>query len=92
MGNGRGRHERSIAGRRAGPDVRRPNRNFALDPKAECIKGGPEIGRCASFGDLSLEDLLFVPAQDSPLAKPLVIASNATSGSATVFVLDGTGG
>ena len=68
------------------------NRNFALDPKTECIKGGPEIGRCASVGDLSVEDLLFVPARDSPLAKPLVIASNATSGSATVFVLDGTGG
>ena len=68
------------------------NRNFALDPKAECIKGGPEIGRCAGVGDLSVEDLLFVPARDSPLAKPLVIASNATSGSATVYVLDGAGG
>jgi hypothetical protein len=68
------------------------NRNFALDPKVECIKDGPESGRCSSVGDLSAEDLQFVPLQDSPLNAPLVIASNATSGSATVFVLDGSGG
>ena len=67
------------------------NRNFALDPKLVCTSGGPELGDCAGVGDLSAEDLLFVPLQDSPVDQPLLIVSNATSGSATVFALDGGG-
>jgi hypothetical protein len=42
-------------------------------------------------GDLSTENLLFVRRRESPLGIPLLIASHATSGTATVFVIDTAG-
>jgi DNA-binding beta-propeller fold protein YncE len=68
------------------------NRNFALDPKTVCDEERPEAGaECPNVGDLSAEDLLFVSRRESPLAAPLLVASNATSGTTTVFVVDGGG-
>lgn len=64
------------------------DRNFALDPKSVCSKGGPETDACANVGTLSPEDLVFVPRRDSPVGAPLLLASHATSGSASVYVID----
>jgi hypothetical protein len=65
------------------------NRNFALDPKTTCGEEEAEAGpECANVGDLSAEDLLFVDRHESPLRVPLLLVSNATSGTATVFVVD----
>ena len=64
------------------------DRNFALDPKIVCVKHAPETEDCANVGDLSPEDLVFVPKRYSPSGKPLLLVSNATSGSATVLEID----
>jgi hypothetical protein len=65
------------------------NRNFALDPKTTCDEDRPEPDpECSNVGDLSAEDLLFVRRQESPLGVPLLVATNATSGTATVFVIE----
>jgi 2',3'-cyclic-nucleotide 2'-phosphodiesterase/3'-nucleotidase/5'-nucleotidase len=68
------------------------NRNFALDPKTTCGEEGREAGpECPNVGDLSAEDLLFVDRHESPLRAPLLLVSNATSGTATVFVVESSG-
>ena len=64
------------------------NRNFGLDPKAVCDKQKPDTEQCKSDGDLSPEDLVFVGRRDSPVHAALLLASNSTSGSATVYEID----
>ncbi len=69
------------------------NRNFALNPKdgeGVCIEKVPETEQCANVGDQSAEQILFISADESPNRKPLIVVSNATSGSATIFQIDQT--
>ena len=54
------------------------NRDFSEDPET----GNP--------GDLGVEDLKFVAAEDSPNGAPLVIASNEVSGTVTIFQISGS--
>ena len=71
------------------------NRNFDLNPKdgdGVCAKQQPETGECPNVGDLSAERIIFIGAHDSPVGTPLLVVSNATSGSATIFVIERTGG
>jgi hypothetical protein len=64
------------------------NRNFAVDPAAVCIKDQPKSPDCAAAGDLSVEGVLFIPQDSSPIGVPLLIASHETSDSVTVFRID----
>jgi len=73
------------------------NRNFALNPKDKnkdpegvCYEKVPETEQCANVGDQSAEQILFISAGESPNRKPLIVVSNATSGSATIFQIDRT--
>jgi hypothetical protein len=69
------------------------NRNFALNPKdgeGVCDEKVLESEQCANVGDQSAEQILFIGAGDSPVGKPLIVVSNATSGSATIFQIDQT--
>jgi len=61
------------------------NRDFAINPKNDCEEDEPESETCAMVGDLSAEDLVFVPAQQSPTGAPLLLVGNETSGSVTIF-------
>lgn len=54
------------------------NRDFA---------GDAELG---TAGDLGVEDLKFVSADDSPNGAPLLLAANEVSGTVTVFQVSGT--
>jgi hypothetical protein len=64
------------------------NRNFALDPKIVCSEEAPDTEVCAGVGDLSPEDLVFLDRRGSPSKQPLLLVSNGTSGSVTVFQID----
>jgi DNA-binding beta-propeller fold protein YncE len=80
------------------------NRNFDLNPKDRykdapdsledptrvCTEKVPESPQCANVGDQSAEQILFISADESPNKKPLIVVSNATSGSATIFQIDQT--
>ncbi|MEQ9410983.1 MAG: choice-of-anchor I family protein [Fuerstiella sp.] len=54
------------------------NRDFSEDPET----GNP--------GDLGVEDLKFVSAEDSPNGVPLVVAANEVSGTITIFQISGS--
>lgn len=67
------------------------NRNFALNPKRDagvCMEGVPETGDCPNVGDQSAEEIIFIGAHESPIGTPLLVVSNATSGSATILQID----
>lgn len=64
------------------------DRNFALEPKTVCVEDAPETGDCQNVGALSPEDLVFVARRDSPVEAALLLVSNATSGTASVYVID----
>ncbi len=64
------------------------NRNFAIDPATVCIEDQPKSPDCAAAGDLSVEGVLFIPQDSSPIGVPLLIASHETSDSVTVFRID----
>ena len=63
------------------------NRNFTINPKSVCQIGVPEDDVCRSTGDLSAEELLFIEQERSPTGEALLIVSNETSGSVTLFEL-----
>ncbi len=63
-------------------DVRNPvfveyvnNRDFSFDAMA------------AEAGDLGVEDIVFVPVEDSPVELPVVITSNEVSGTISIFTI-----
>ncbi|MEQ9373333.1 MAG: choice-of-anchor I family protein [Coleofasciculus chthonoplastes F3-SA18-01] len=55
------------------------NEEGAPDPTAEQL---------AAVGDLGLEGLLFIAANESPNGKPLVVTANETSGTLSVFAVE----
>ncbi len=64
------------------------NRNFSIDIKQECQQGMPESQACASVRDLGPEGVLFIKRDASPIATPLLVVANETSGSTTVYRID----
>jgi hypothetical protein len=64
------------------------NRNAAVDPALVCVKDRPQSPACAEAGDLSPEGVLFIPADDSPIGVPLLVATHETSDSVTLFRID----
>jgi hypothetical protein len=66
-------------------------RDFTQDPRAVGDNDTDLFVNCAA-GDLGPEGVLFIPAQDSPIAKALVVVAFETSGSTTIFETDGTSG
>ena len=49
------------------------NRDFEADPESPAA------------GDLGPEGIIFIPAEDSPTAQPLVIVGNEVSGTTTAY-------
>lgn len=63
------------------------NRNFAVDPAA-CIGVASPPPACLDVGDLSVEGVLFIPAEQSPILVPLLVVTQETSDSLTLYRID----
>jgi hypothetical protein len=63
------------------------NRNFAVDPAA-CIGNASPPPACLDIGDLSVEGVLFIPAEQSPIFVPLLVVTHETSDSLTIYRID----
>ena len=63
------------------------NRNFAVDPAA-CIGVANPPPACLDVGDLSVEGVLFIPAEQSPILVPLLVVTHETSDSLTIYRID----
>ncbi len=48
----------------------------------------PTAEQLAAVGDLGIEGVLFIPAEDSPHNQPLVVVGNEVSGTTTVFAVE----
>ncbi|MEM9836712.1 MAG: choice-of-anchor I family protein [Bacteroidota bacterium] len=55
------------------------NRNFGVDAQLEDDSSNPEAG------DLGVEDIIYINAEDSPSGQPLVVTANEVSGTITIF-------
>ena len=55
------------------------NRNFAVDAQLPDESSNPEAG------DLGIEDIIYIAAEDSPNDQPLVVTANEVSGTITIF-------
>jgi len=73
------------------------NRNFEIDPNEEidhetketlCTDGKSDEGECAKAGDLGPEGVLFISEADSPTKEPLLVVTNQTSSSTTVYRIE----
>lgn len=65
------------------------NRDFSVDFNLnEAGDPDPTDEQLAAVGDLGLEGLLFISAQNSPNGKPLVVTANETSGTVSVFEVE----
>lgn len=65
------------------------NRDFSVDFNLD-EEGDPDPTdeQLAAVGDLGLEGLLFIAANDSPNGNPLVVTANETSGTVSVFEVE----
>lgn len=65
------------------------NRDFSVEFNLD-EEGYPDPTdeQLAAVGDLGLEGLLFIAANDSPNGKPLVVTANETSGTLSVFEVE----
>jgi len=50
-----------------------------------CVCGGVADTRSRAAGDLGTEGVTFVPADDSPTGRPVVLTANEVSGTTTLF-------
>jgi 2',3'-cyclic-nucleotide 2'-phosphodiesterase / 3'-nucleotidase / 5'-nucleotidase len=64
------------------------NRNFAVEPIAVCQGEGPKTPECAAVGDIEPEGLLFIPAEQSPNGKALLVVTHEQTDSVTLIQLD----
>ena len=65
------------------------NRNFAVDPHTVCgDKGKPAMEGCEIAGDLEVEGLMFIPAEDSPIGVPLLVLAHELSDSTSILRID----
>ena len=48
----------------------------------------PTAAQLAAIGDLGAEGLFFIPKEDSPIDRPLLLVSNDVSGTTTVFAVE----
>jgi hypothetical protein len=65
------------------------NRNFAVDPHTVCgEKGEPAKAGCEIAGDLEVEGLMFIPAEDSPIGVPLLVLAHELSDSTSILRID----
>lgn len=55
------------------------NRNFAVDAQLPDDSTNPEVG------DLGIEDIVYISAEESPTGSPLVVTANEVSGTVTLF-------
>jgi hypothetical protein len=67
------------------------NRNFAVDPAAVCERDSVKSPACAAVGDLEPEALRFIPAEQSPSARALLVVTHEQTDSVTLVQLDPTG-
>jgi hypothetical protein len=67
------------------------NRNFALDPAEVCESGRPKSDDCAQVGDIETESLLFIPADESPNGRALLVATHEQTDSVTLIGLEPLG-
>ncbi|MEQ8995259.1 MAG: choice-of-anchor I family protein [Coleofasciculus sp. B1-GNL1-01] len=65
------------------------NRDFSVDFNLD-DEGDPDptAEQLAAVGDLGLEGLLFIAANESPNGNPLVVTANETSGTVSVFEVE----
>jgi hypothetical protein len=68
------------------------NRNPAVDPALVCVKDEPKSPICAAAGDLSVEGILFIPVEDSPIGVPLLVLVHETSDTVAIYRVDEIGG
>ncbi len=61
------------------------NRNFSVDATVE-VDGVDRANPAA--GDLGVEDVLYIPAADSPNGRELVVTANEVSGTISLFALE----
>jgi 2',3'-cyclic-nucleotide 2'-phosphodiesterase / 3'-nucleotidase / 5'-nucleotidase len=66
------------------------NRNFAVDPAAVCQPDTVKTPECAAVGDIEPEGLLFIPAEQSPNGKALLVVTHEQTDSVTLIQLDPT--
>lgn len=64
------------------------NRNFAVDPAAVCQRDTVKTPECAAVGDLEPEALRFIPAEQSPNGKALLVVTHEQTDSVTLLQLD----
>ena len=65
------------------------NRNFAVDPHTVCgEKGTPALPGCEIAGDLEVEGMMFIPAEDSPIGVPLLVLVHELSDSTSILRID----
>lgn len=64
------------------------NRKFAENPSLpDPLNPGKVVSNPAA-GDLGPEGLIFIPAEQSPIRKPLLVVGNEVSGSTTVYKIE----
>jgi DNA-binding beta-propeller fold protein YncE len=60
-------------------------RNFDVDPARVCQEKEPQSDECAGAGDLEPEGVLFIPAEQAPEGKTLVVLVHEVSDSTTLY-------
>lgn len=66
------------------------NRDFAVDPAAVCEPDTKKSQACAAVGDIEPESLLFIPADQSPDGRPLLVVTHEQTDSVTLLELQPT--
>lgn len=64
------------------------SRNFAVDPETTCRKGKKMSTECRAAGDLKPETVSVIPATESPIGAPLLIATFKATDSIAIFRIE----
>jgi hypothetical protein len=68
------------------------NRNFAVDPAAVCQPDSVKSPECAEVGDLEPEAVRFIPAEQSPNGRALLVVTHEQTDSVTLIELNRANG